>query len=67
MALAAIANLRAAAAITIPAQPRLATFWPQHTIEDAVRSFFPDEWLDNDFPWLEDLVNDEHLSSWRDT
>ena len=65
MALAAMANLRAASAVGIPIQPRQATFWPQATIEDAVRSFFPDERLGDDFPWLEDLVNSQHLASWR--
>ena len=30
-----------------------------------MRSYFPDDWINHEFPWLEDLVNNEQLSGWR--
>ena len=43
MALAAMANLRAAATYSVLKQSRQATFWLQDTIENEVRKFFLEE------------------------
>ena len=53
-AFAAVANLPAAAA-AIPHSPTSNCFWPQETIETAVRGLFPDHWLTDEFPWLENI------------
>ena len=40
-------------------------FWTQATMEDAVRNFFPEDWLDNEFLRLEELMNNEQVAAWR--
>ena len=63
MIAAAAANLPAATALC--REPSNPTCWTQEDFESAVRQFFPDDWIGDDFPFMEDLINSDTLSMWR--